>query len=180
MNIISTGIAVSLAVVIALGFLFFGTRIFTPFTSGPAAVATTTDGMPALGAAGAADTSNQSTTMEPIDAQNLPTQLTARDEVVGTGATAEAGDTVTVNYVGALPDGTVFDASQNHGQPFSFTLGAGQVIPGWDKGVAGMKEGGKRMLIIPPADAYGAQSVGSIPPNSTLVFEIELLKVQKP
>ena len=118
--------------------------------------------------------------MEPIDAQNLPTQLTARDEVVGTGATAEAGDTVTVNYVGALPDGTVFDASQNHGQPFSFTLGAGQVIPGWDKGVAGMKEGGKRMLIIPPADAYGAQSVGSIPPNSTLVFEIELLKVQKP
>jgi len=177
MNTTSTGIAVSLAVIVALGFLFFGMGVFTPFSGGVAA-ATTTDAM-TLPAAAGADTSNQ-TSMEAIDPNNLPTQLTGKDEVVGTGATAEAGDQVTVNYVGALPDGTVFDASKNHGQPLTFTLGAGRVIKGWDEGVAGMKEGGKRMLIIPADMAYGSQSVGSIPPNSTLIFEVELLKVEKP
>jgi FKBP-type peptidyl-prolyl cis-trans isomerase len=98
--------------------------------------------------------------------------------VVGTGAAAKAGDTVTVNYVGALPDGTVFDASAKHGQPFSFTLGAGQVIAGWDQGLVGMKVGGKRKLIIPPDMAYGAQGAGGvIPPNATLLFEVELVKI---
>lgn len=109
-------------------------------------------------------------------------QLQVTDEVVGSGATAEPGDSVTVNYVGSLTDGTVFDASANHGSAgFTFTLGAGQVIKGWDEGIVGMKVGGKRKLVIPPALAYGSQAVGSvIPANSTLVFEVELLKVQAP
>ncbi|KKW42066.1 peptidylprolyl isomerase [Candidatus Kaiserbacteria bacterium RIFCSPLOWO2_02_FULL_54_13] len=109
------------------------------------------------------------------------TELMMKDEVVGTGATAEAGDTVTVHYVGTLTDGTVFDASRPRGdEGFTFTLGAGQVIKGWDQGVAGMKEGGKRVLVIPASLAYGDQAIGNvIPANSTLVFEVELLKAQK-
>ena len=109
------------------------------------------------------------------------TDLQITDEVVGTGAVAVAGDTVTVNYVGALIDGTVFDASANNGSTgFTFPLGAGQVIKGWDLGVAGMKEGGKRKLVIPATLAYGDRAVGNvIPANATLVFEVELVKVQK-
>ena len=109
-------------------------------------------------------------------------QLQVTDEVVGTGTTAETGDTVTVNYVGSFTNGTVFDASANHPQTangFTFTLGAGNVIKGWDEGVVGMKEGGKRRLIVPPALGYGSNDYGPIPGNSTLVFEVELLKVQK-
>jgi FKBP-type peptidyl-prolyl cis-trans isomerase len=106
-----------------------------------------------------------------------------KDEVVGTGATAAAGDSITVNYVGALTNGTVFDASANHPETakgFVFKLGAGQVIKGWDQGIVGMKEGGKRTLLIPADLAYGSQSPApSIPANSALIFEVELLRVQK-
>ena len=102
--------------------------------------------------------------------------MTVLDEVVGTGDEAKAGDNVTVDYVGSLTNGTVFDASKNRGnEGFTFTLGAGQVIKGWDLGVAGMKVGGKRKLTIPADLAYGNQAVGGvIPANSTLVFEVEL------
>ncbi len=102
------------------------------------------------------------------------------DLVVGTGPEAVAGKTVTVDYTGTLPNGTVFDTSLQAGrQPFSFTLGAGQVIPGWDEGVAGMKVGGKRKLVIPPDQGYGAQGYPPvIPGNSTLIFEVELKGVQ--
>jgi FKBP-type peptidyl-prolyl cis-trans isomerase FkpA len=97
----------------------------------------------------------------------------------GTGAVAESGKTVSVNYTGWLTDGKKFDSSFDHGQPFEFRLGTGQVIPGWDKGVAGMKVGGKRKLIIPPDLGYGANGAGGvIPPNATLVFEVELLAVK--
>jgi len=111
----------------------------------------------------------------------LPTELTIEDTVVGTGKEATAGESVTVHYTGMLPDGTVFDASRPRGEEgFTFPLGAGMVIAGWDQGVAGMKEGGKRTLIIPPALAYGEAGVpGVIPPNATLIFEVELLKVGK-
>lgn len=95
----------------------------------------------------------------------------------GTGVEAKNGDTVTVDYVGTLTTGQKFDASRDHGQPFSFPLGAGQVIKGWDQGVVGMKVGEKRRLTIPPALGYGANGAGPIPPNSTLIFEIELLKL---
>lgn len=89
-----------------------------------------------------------------------------------------AGKTVSVNYTGTLTDGTKFDSSYDRNQPFDFQLGAGQVIKGWDQGVAGMKVGGKRKLVIPPGLGYGAQANGKIPANSTLIFEVELLSVK--
>ena len=100
------------------------------------------------------------------------------DLTLGTGATAEAGQTVIVHYTGWLENGNKFDSSVDRGQPFSFPLGAGRVIKGWDEGVASMKVGGKRTLIIPPQLGYGARGAGGvIPPNATLVFEVELLGV---
>lgn len=107
-----------------------------------------------------------------------PHQLIVQDEAVGTGAEAQAGDTVDVHYTGKLEDGTVFDTSVGRA-PISFVLGTGRVIPGWDQGLAGMKVGGKRLLIIPPSLAYGSEDYGPIPGNSTLIFEVELVKVTK-
>lgn len=100
------------------------------------------------------------------------------DVVVGSGAEAVAGKKVTAHYVGTLTNGTQFDSSVDRGAPFSFVLGAGQVIQGWDKGIVGMKVGGKRTLTIPPELAYGENGIGPIPPNSTLIFDVELLAVE--
>ncbi len=109
-----------------------------------------------------------------------PRKLEKEDIVRGKGPAAKAGDTVTVHYVGvAFSTGEEFDASWDRGDPFVFPLGAGQVIPGWDTGVVGMKRGGRRMLTIPPEQAYGPQGTpdGSIGPNETLVFVIDLLAI---
>ncbi len=104
--------------------------------------------------------------------------LQYRDDQVGTGPEARSGDTVVVHYTGTLEDGRKFDSSRDRGQPFSFPLGAGRVIRGWDEGVAGMKVGGRRTLIIPPDLGYGPRAVGGvIPANATLVFDVELLEV---
>jgi peptidylprolyl isomerase len=130
----------------------------------------------ATGAASKAATSQQATSTN--TGGTSVDQLQSTDETVGTGAEAVAGKTVTVNYVGTLTNGTKFDSSYDRNQPFTFSLGAGQVIQGWDTGVVGMKVGGKRKLVIPPSLGYGAQATGSIPANSTLVFEIELLGVK--
>jgi FKBP-type peptidyl-prolyl cis-trans isomerase FkpA len=95
-----------------------------------------------------------------------------------TGAAAKAGDLVTVDYTGWLTDGTKFDSSIDAGKPFQFTVGQGEVIVGWDQGVAGMKVGGVRMLTVPPDLGYGAEGAGGvIPANATLVFEVRLLKI---
>ncbi len=95
----------------------------------------------------------------------------------GTGAEAKSGDTIRAHYTGTLLDGTVFDSSRTRGEPFEFTLGAGQVIQGWDDGIVGMKVGGQRRLTIPPEMGYGDRQVGTIPANSTLVFDVELVEI---
>lgn len=159
-----TGIATALALaVIVFFFIFNGMSIF----SAPAAVTEAT-----------VQLNQDNSSSMPL--QNV-TELQVSDEVVGTGAVAAPGDSVTVQYVGALANGTVFDASANRGdQGFTFTLGAGQVIAGWDQGLVGMREGGKRRLVIPASLAYGDRAVGDvIPANSVLVFEVELVKVEK-
>jgi len=109
---------------------------------------------------------------------NSPAALQTTDLVVGMGSEAKDGDTVSVNYIGTLEDGTKFDSSYDRNQPFSFTIGAGNVIQGWDQGIPGMKEGGKRKLVIPYQLAYGEEGrPPQIPPKATLIFEVQLLKI---
>lgn len=115
-----------------------------------------------------------------ISASGGVTSLRIVDTLPGTGAEAKAGDIVTVNYIGVLPNGTVFDASQAHGKPFTFTLGAGQVIRGWEQGIPGMKVGGTRIVAIPPELGYGPQSIGQIPANASLIFQVELISIGAP
>lgn len=105
-------------------------------------------------------------------------ELVIEDIVVGTGEVVENGDTVTVHYVGLLQDGTKFDDSTLRGEPFTFTVGKGDVIKGWDMGVLGMKKGGERVVVIPSEMGYGNRKLGPIPPNSTLLFSIRLLEVK--
>jgi len=117
------------------------------------------------------------TFINPVSKENTM-GFVIEDVQEGTGKTAQKGKDITVHYTGYLTDGTVFDSSVSRGQPLTITLGVGQVIRGWDEGFDGMKEGGKRKLTIPPEMGYGARAVGGvIPANSTLVFEVELLRV---
>jgi len=115
-----------------------------------------------------------------VPASNDAGELQIEDVKEGDGKEAKVGDKVKVHYSGTLTDGTKFDSSYERDEPFEFTLGEGQVITGWEQGVAGMKVGGKRILTIPPELGYGEKGAGTIPPNSTLLFEIELLKVTRP
>ena len=149
---LTTGVAVAAALAV-LGIFF----IFNPF-----AMQASSSGSGSLSASAG-------------NAQNT-NGLVVQDETVGTGPMAQPGDTLTVNYTGKLDNGTVFDTSVGKA-PISFVLGAGKVIPGWDQGLAGMQAGGKRILIIPPSLAYGAQGYGPIPANATLTFEVELVSI---
>jgi peptidylprolyl isomerase len=144
--------------------------------------------------AGQTNTTKKATTKKPATAArpntNAPTKVTGEgtktpdglqywDIKAGTGPTAMRGQKVNVHYTGWLTTGKKFDSSVDAGKPFSFTLGAGEVIKGWDEGVAGMKVGGKRQLRIPPDLAYGPRgAAGVIPPNATLIFDVQLLGVQ--
>ncbi len=113
------------------------------------------------------------------DDKNMSGELIIEDIIVGQGAEAVKYSIVTINYTGWLEDGTKFDSSLNPGrEPLRFTLGAGQMIQGFDQGIPGMKVGGKRKLTIPPNLGYGSQDKGIIPPNSTLIFELDLLIVE--
>jgi FKBP-type peptidyl-prolyl cis-trans isomerase FkpA len=133
---------------------------------------------PAATTAAAPQSSVAATAAAPTTQGAAVTELKIEDKTVGTGAEAVAGKSVSVHYTGWLTDGTKFDSSKDRGTPFQFQLGGGQVIKGWDQGVAGMKVGGVRKLTIPPDLGYGARGAGGvIPPNATLVFEVELLGV---
>jgi FKBP-type peptidyl-prolyl cis-trans isomerase FkpA len=129
-------------------------------------------------------TFGQAANDRPTKVPDKPTKITGDglaywDIKTGTGAEATKGKTVSVHYTGWLTDGKKFDSSLDRGQPFPFHLGAGEVIKGWDEGVAGMKVGGKRQLRIPPQLGYGARGAGGvIPPNATLIFDVELLGVK--
>lgn len=107
-----------------------------------------------------------------------PTKFKVEDIVEGKGEEVHGGDHIKIHYNGTLLDGTEFDSSYKRGAPFKTRIGVGQVIEGWDMGVIGMKVGGKRRLIIPPALAYKDQEIGDIPPNSTLIFDVELVGIE--
>jgi len=155
----NTRIAITLAIIVIILFIalgFFGVR---SFNSQPDTLA----GSQAI--------------LDELQATGTVSELRTYDFAVGTGREAKSGDTILVHYIGVLPDGTVFDSSRSRGEPFLFQLGAGQVIQGWEQGFAGMKVGGRRLIAIPPALGYGAQGVGTIPPNATLIFDVELLQI---
>ncbi|MER3434980.1 MAG: peptidylprolyl isomerase [Leptolyngbya sp. ERB_1_1] len=137
-----------------------------------------TEAVPVVQVAQAADLKPMATpNPENKDTVTTASGLKYTDVVEGTGATPEAGQLVTVHYTGTLTDGTKFDSSRDRGQPFKFKIGVGQVIKGWDEGVGTMKVGGRRNLVIPPELGYGSRGIGPIPPNSTLLFDVELIKI---
>ncbi len=167
-----------IAVVVAFG---IAALIFFPswFSKGsPAVKGDATATLPEGGDTTDSVTTNQNTTPKMA---NISTTagLEIYQLVQGTGAEAQAGKDVAVHYVGALTDGTKFDSSLDRGEPIVFTLGTGQVIPGWEKGILGMKVGERRQLVISPDLAYGAAGAGGvIPPNATLIFQVELMGVK--
>ncbi len=123
--------------------------------------------------------SNSSSQASSSAASTGAVDLKIEDIKVGNGTEVKSGDTVSINYIGTLTDGTKFDSSYDRKVPFETKIGVGQVIKGWDKGVVGMKVGGKRKLTIPPSLGYGAQGAGSkVPPNATLIFEVELMGIK--
>lgn len=183
MKPLHTAIAVTLAViVVAIIFIAPGLSPFGPIGGqAPAAAGAATD---TTAAANAIDTTSQTAPDMQITDNG---QLQIQDQVVGTGPTLAPGDTVQIKYTGMLTNGTVFDSSDAHGgAPLTLIVApdgslqlpsGGGLIEGWSKGVVGMKEGGTRRLVIPPALGYGSQAVGPIPANSTLVFDLQLVKV---
>jgi FKBP-type peptidyl-prolyl cis-trans isomerase len=133
------------------------------------------------------ETKTTSSTATPNPASAAPTkqgvdvkELVSEDVKVGEGKEVKSGDTISINYKGTLLDGTEFDSSYKRNQPFETKIGVGQVIKGWDQGIIGLKEGGKRKLTIPSALAYGPSAKPTIPANSALVFEVELMKIKDP
>lgn len=152
-------------VVVVIGFVAYYANKYYSASKQPAAGQTPTQQSGGAGGTG--------TTATP------PAQVQGQEVKVGTGAEAKPGTIVTVDYVGKLTNGTVFDSSVDRKQPLTFTLGAQGIIPGFQVGVNGMKVGGERLLAIPPSLGYGEQQVGTIPPNSTLIFDVKLLKVEE-
>jgi len=166
-----------LAAIIVLGITFVGTRFnpFIPNTPVDADVASVTVELP--------DVQTQpdaayNALKGAMDSRGTVTKLITEDTRVGTGTIAKVGDTVSVHYTGMLQDGTQFDSSYTRGVPYTFVLGTGKVIKGWDEGILGMKVGGQRVVVIPSDLGYGNRQVGPIAPNSTLIFSLELVSAE--
>jgi len=161
-----TYIAVALAVVVVIIFImlgFFGVQGFGA----------------QQGAATGSINNDSQVILDELSKTGTVSQLRTAKIADGAGAELKAGDTITVHYIGVLPDGTVFDSSRDRGTPFTFTLGVGQVIQGWDQGLVGKKVGDRLILAIPSELGYGAQGAGGvIPPNATLIFDVEVLGVE--
>ncbi|HEC94102.1 MAG TPA: FKBP-type peptidyl-prolyl cis-trans isomerase [Candidatus Kaiserbacteria bacterium] len=178
---IATSIAVAIALIVVIISFFFGINIFSLFSSAPPSSARTeTTSVPTTKTIVRKSSVVKKSS---VTSETLPVikKLSFTDTVVGSGAVAKDGDTVSVQYIGKLTDGKVFDSSAAHGdKPFSFVLGAGRVIKGWDEGLVGMKVGGTRLLAIPPALGYGNRAFGPIPANASLIFEVKLLNVVAP
>ena len=168
MNNKRNGVVIAIAILVIFVFVGWTSGIFDPIFGGSGNSNQQTEQNVDQNAT---NTNNQINNMD-------NSKFGIKDEIVGTGAEAVSGKSVTVNYVGIFTDGTKFDSSIDRGTPFTFTLGAGQVIQGWDLGVQGMKVGGKRILIVPPELGYGVNGYGPIPANSTLIFQVELLEVK--
>jgi peptidylprolyl isomerase len=164
--------AVIIGVLILIIFSYF---IFGLNDSAPADTINTTN---STGAHVADSMTITQVTSTPTTAASTNEKLQVVDEKIGTGKEVTKGDTVEINYVGTLTNGTKFDASADHGGPFTTQIGVGQVIKGWDEGIIGMKVGGKRKLVIPPSLGYGSQGSGPIPPNATLIFQVELVGIK--
>ena len=164
-------VAVGLAIAVVVGTFYFPSLLSKIMNVGGQQQAATAQGTGADQNA-LSDNQTNAVTTQTKDG------LIITDEVAGNGVEAVPGKSVTVHYVGTFENGTKFDSSIDRGTPFTFTLGAGQVIPGWDEGIVGMKVGGKRHLVIPPNLGYGSQTYGPIPGNSTLIFDVELLGVK--
>lgn len=174
-------IAVAVALVVVI--LFLGARFLSQPTSQTMDQNSLTDQNAnsniATGITIATTTNPNNTMNQNTNSSSNAGGLIVKDTLIGTGAEAKAGNLVSVQYTGSFADGKVFDSSIPRGQPLQFVLGAGQVIPGWDQGILGMKVGGKRTLIIPPALGYGAAGFPPvIPANATLYFDVELTAVQ--
>ena len=159
-------LAVGVALIVAFGLLFYGNYIFSQNSSSPQKNLLTDE------------SAAVSDALVPDGVSNADGLIIA-DTVVGAGAAVKSGDTISVNYTGTLADATKFDSSYDRGEPITFVAGSGQLIKGFDEGVIGMKVGGKRRLTIPPELGYGDRDVGPIPANSTIVFDVQLVKIGK-
>lgn len=167
-----------LGAIVVLGITFVGTQ-FNPFiTTSPDTNATKSSENVMLPDVKSQPAAAAAALRGAMNGQGTVTKLITQDVRVGTGTVAKAGDIVSVHYSGILQDGKEFDSSYNRGVPYTFELGSGVVIKGWDEGIVGMKVGGQRILVIPSDLAYGNRQVGPIAPNSTLIFQVELMSAE--